>query len=776
MLVAFIFWITFLFFIYYALFCVQNDKKTANRRKAKIAAEVKLAKSQLKKYLRNSRRKRSAAEDVKLKFADSPELTAALRKLVDFVIRDYIEWWYTPISQSDRFPNDLRHLMEYALGQLVSGSKLLEGEIVFEGLLTEVRKLLKCYRFTEIALEKQIHRFKKMKPHERQGLILNDIDKNYEFHVATGAGMQEKYLREITSIILESILKPSDCACKPLFVLLREILACKVLDPLMGYASSYYINSAIISACNKAVTEADIKDENPLGPRFDKPKSTPLPSTKVTMSAPVGKTSLLAKSTPSTNIFRPIATLDLSEDMEEDDKNCAPAPPTEEKIEDNRLSSTTTEIPRTPSELLSVGSSQKRVPKVSIRVKGTRGEMRSSSLVEYRKDSTRINPTLHAVREKVATSVDSANTNTSSIRSTSTSSLCSPRARYSRLRRISSSKDTFMLRIIRSMRAENPKPHIRYAIQCKNGKMLWVVERRYNDFHELNRGLRRDHPAKDPGNLAWAVCFPRKTLPFLTNTMGDTFIQQRADQLQTYLDFCVQDPHVVESSHFREFIIPTHSGATGSGKVIRKRIMANIYGMVDEIFELTRHGWLRKQVIWTASQLLGLFYNSSLYGKVQTTMSKMTSEEALTGAINGLLEVMWPNGTLFYTAEDYKPYVPPTSFELWQTRDEAFEVLLRSIELYVPILGRDYAVQGAFKFLEFLQVDMIVQHLAFSLLDSLVTQAFPSTKERIDRLHVAMASTRKKRRHELLAEIKALRRNDEKKNQKVRGFIPGFFG
>jgi len=330
-------------------------------------------------------------------------------------------------------------------------------------------------------------------------------------------------------------------------------------------------------------------------------------------------------------------------------------------------------------------------------------------------------------------------------------------------------RDRFVLRIVRSIKVEMPKQHVRYAILCKNGKINWTIEKRYSDLHELNRSLRKQFP-----NCAWADLFPKKTL--FTNTMDQAFISERADRLQEYLDACCVDPEVVGSSEFRSFIIdegapmgagetgisPRKDGESASGKMNkgkRKVIMGHIYGMVDEIFELTRHGWMNKQVVWTAKQLLSLFYNSALYRGISSSMMKMTSEENLTGAINGLTDVLWPDGKLYYESPEYEPWVEPTGEELFKRRLQATDLTVLFIDSYVPMLGRDYAVRGAMKFLEFLQVDTLVQHLAFTLLDHVIIQILPQTEGAIKSVHVEMASNIKKRRRELLKKFREVKRD-----------------
>eukprot|EP00470_Lotharella_oceanica_P007027 CAMPEP_0170186204 /NCGR_PEP_ID=MMETSP0040_2-20121228/38517_1 /TAXON_ID=641309 /ORGANISM="Lotharella oceanica, Strain CCMP622" /LENGTH=148 /DNA_ID=CAMNT_0010432865 /DNA_START=43 /DNA_END=492 /DNA_ORIENTATION=- len=130
-------------------------------------------------------------------------------------------------------------------------------------------------------------------------------------------------------------------------------------------------------------------------------------------------------------------------------------------------------------------------------------------------------------------------------------------------------------------------------------------------------------------------------------------------------------------------------------------------------------------------------------------MSRYTSEQALIGAVNGLVDMMWPGGTLYYTLPEYKEWVEPTGEEMAETQIKAEDLLVNAIDAYVPMLGRPYCVKGATKFFEFLQVDALVQHLGYSLLDQLVRQILPGTSSGIEKLHVDLATRIRREQNEI---------------------------
>mmetsp|Transcript_41430 Transcript_41430/g.66623 ORF Transcript_41430/g.66623 Transcript_41430/m.66623 type:complete len:1048 (-) Transcript_41430:109-3252(-) len=993
-----------------------SDKKSKEAEIRKEAKELKLTTSRLN---RNARLQERTRDDLKVKLCETEALERTLWKLVEYIIRDYIEWWYDPISSDPVFLNDIRHVFEHVLSQLVAGIKALEWEGIFQEFIVELRKLMKSYRVTEIALEKRIPGFKDLSLQERQGLILQDIFQNYELHVAV-IGSHKAYLRKLSSAILENVLKNSDLNCKPVTALVREILACKVLDPVMWYANSDFINSKIVAACVRAGIEDESEGEEdreeeaaegqgqeeeegggetmtddaksatattaPLSqsssPKMGTPSnkgdkanvtktagggggggdgedgesrqspsstsqgvrggsapptanSTPdmkprtqnntpsLPSAASFMSttpiadddiddrAPTtaagkhaGATPPAASSSSSSHepppllpsmLSAPVRSSVLEQSLQstmapsltassrseggvDDEKEGGRKESIDPEIESryqrwrahkievlqrgHQSSSKTTTGSRTPpfmregaksasfSSKKGRGGETKRRSKSVSRHKswntssssvqknnsrnngeGTKGgigrgndnknrdqnPISSSSTGGVRKSkamamesttttTVKTAATVEAERggggQKVAVEGQTPSQKTATITSISqrrlsaggdgdssyrrrgssfgaTTMTTRPRKRSSLLEAafnaLSPRRGTITpqregrlsLRIVEAIKIEGPKSHIRYKIHCKNGLFKWEVEKRYNEFNELNKTLTKQFVQEGAAKNKWAGKFPRKSLlNAFSNNLDRDFILQRKTQLQEYLDACCRDAAVLSSATFRAFIIPkepltTAAASNNEGKKAatmdgkdtkndkkRKELMGHIYGMIDEIFELSRHGWLRKQVVWTAKQLLGMLYNSTMYRSIETTVTKYTSEQHLKKAIDGLNNLMWPEGKLYYMHADYKDWVPPTPEEQERTQSKAVKLLILAIEDYVPMLGRDYCIHGAAKFLEFLQVDALVQHLAYFLLDKLVANILPHTKAGIEKSHVELANFIKKRQVE----------------------------
>jgi len=733
-----------------------KDKHNASSKAREKGKTLKLRPSRLKRYVKLTQKRTS--EDLKVQIAESEALERSLMKLVEFIVRDYVEWWYHPISKNSSFPKDLRHLLKYFLARLVAGIKEVEWETLMQEFIIELRKLMKTYRVTEIELERRHPEFKTFDLYQKQGLILQEIYTNYELHVAV-VGNHKVYLRKLSMAVLEDSLKQTDLSCRPLVSLFREIIACKVLDSVMWYANAHYINSSLVTACEKASSagievdasgynepklrsdsliiddglEAEINPE--LQAKDDGHRKPPsLEPSMVSGSRSSSALTPPLQPTPAPRKFRvdgedlissaPERTSALAGESDRTDELFKYRDNSKGKLqawfgEDNitptsRLEAQSpgvgTDAERAVSEgkrsreqgdakkigIIGTGNhsktgigsketgpseSQSKIsvlgathatPDIeeehkAVKGRGIRGKLepqqrmtgarQSSAKPEgraYRGDSGDDWGFLRRQRER--SSLGSISSTGRLDENGPRPSFLDPYATGVTLTP-ERGETKFTLTIVDVIKVEGPKPHVRYKIHCRNGRyMTWAVEKRYKEFHELNKILTKE--LQNRSETRWASSFPRKSLlSALGNTFDRDFLHQRREQLQNYLNACCNDPQVLSTAHFRAFIIPTSSQAEGTNKSnvtqagvlrttleekdpkrakLRKELMVHIYGIVDEIFDLTRHGWLNKQVVWTAKQLLGVFYNSSMYRTIEATMSKYTSEDALIKAAEGL--------------------------------------------------------------------------------------------------------------------------------------------
>lgn len=129
---------------------------------------------------------------------------------------------------------------------------------------------------------------------------------------------------------------------------------------------------------------------------------------------------------------------------------------------------------------------------------------------------------------------------------------------------------------------------------------------------------------------------------------------------------------------------------------------------------MEKRGFFQRQIGWIATHLLQLvdrkvnrFYHDTFY--------KFTQEENIAGVINMITDVVWPDGKLFAIQ-------PPITAEAQEKTAAEAET---GIPLLIPasiktFLGQELVELRLQKLYRFFQLEPLVRHLAFTLLDKIV--------------------------------------------------------
>jgi hypothetical protein len=175
-----------------------------------------------------------------------PETQAALNGLVDAIIRDYVQWWYSPILPKDQsFPNAARQTLtrfilsishhlsrkrpaDTFLDFLTNSSSII---IVF---LNELTSALSTSQGTDIPPSEAIYTYLSSNPESNLANVLNERQ-------------QTKKFKMIAEDILQNFLEKPAYDCDPARVFLREVVAGLMLEMTLKTCSKpEWINGWII--------------------------------------------------------------------------------------------------------------------------------------------------------------------------------------------------------------------------------------------------------------------------------------------------------------------------------------------------------------------------------------------------------------------------------------------------------------------------------------------------------------------------------------------------
>jgi len=151
-----------------------------------------------------------------------------------------------------------------------------------------------------------------------------------------------------------------------------------------------------------------------------------------------------------------------------------------------------------------------------------------------------------------------------------------------------------------------------------------------------------------------------------------------------------------------------------------KSLTDPLYLLVEEIFNLNGRGWVRRQATWVGKQLVRITMDDLVKARLNRGVESLLNEQALVSQIDWLTELIWPGGKLF----EGKP--PVTTEEKEALKIEALRLLKNSMPVAVrTLLGKEHCMDAMENLFEFLQMDVLLQHFAYSVLDSLVLELFP---------------------------------------------------
>jgi hypothetical protein len=129
---------------------------------------------------------------------------------------------------------------------------------------------------------------------------------------------------------------------------------------------------------------------------------------------------------------------------------------------------------------------------------------------------------------------------------------------------------------------------------------------------------------------------------------------------------------------------------------------------------LEKRGFFQRQIGWIATHLLQIV-DRKINRVYHDAFYKFTQEENIAGVVNMITDVVWPNGKLFSTFD-------PISAE---AKEKTAVDAERGVPLLIPasvktFLGQEFVELRLQKLYRFFQLEPLVRHLAFTLLDKIV--------------------------------------------------------
>lgn len=190
----------------------------------------------------NALRTRQAYERKPL-YSESSLISNTLDDLLELIIRDFVKSWYSNISKNPSFTNEVDKTIRLALVGLrdrLLGMDLVE--VVTTRFVPIMTEHFKDFYDAERAIRgKNLNR--SVTESEELDLAIAGKYNNGKLHAAASLAyadtklVQQEHLRKLVSRLLPALLPDRVIGSRAVGVLIKELVACAVLSPIMGLLS-----------------------------------------------------------------------------------------------------------------------------------------------------------------------------------------------------------------------------------------------------------------------------------------------------------------------------------------------------------------------------------------------------------------------------------------------------------------------------------------------------------------------------------------------------------
>ncbi|XP_039534301.1 sorting nexin-13 isoform X2 [Pimephales promelas] len=213
--------------------------------------------------LKVSEEMKSESKPIKIdrRLTGSNIIDEPLQQVIQFALRDYIQYWYYTLSDDETFLLEIRQTVQNALVQFSTRSKEVDWQPYFTTrLVDDFATHLRVFRKAQERLNEREDPKQRDDPEELLDSFFEaevEMERNIcRDMVCMSRKDEEGYLRDLCEVLLYLLLPSGDFHNKNMRYFLREVLARGVLLPLINQLSDPdYINQFVIwmirdSSCN----------------------------------------------------------------------------------------------------------------------------------------------------------------------------------------------------------------------------------------------------------------------------------------------------------------------------------------------------------------------------------------------------------------------------------------------------------------------------------------------------------------------------------------------
>ncbi|KAF8711729.1 Sorting nexin C terminal, partial [Rhizoctonia solani] len=195
----------------------------------------------------------------------SPDASELVHEVIDFIVRDFVQVWYSNLSNSPGFPNALRRTIQETLENILARASQLDvSALVVRKILPKITAHIEKFRQSEESLRgAALERRLSVDSEELDILLAIRYVGRGKLHpaVANLSSMatrptEDLYLRQIFDQVLPLVLPESDAKSRSVVIVAREIIGCSVLRPVIDMLTDPdFWNQTIDKVASAAIRE-----------------------------------------------------------------------------------------------------------------------------------------------------------------------------------------------------------------------------------------------------------------------------------------------------------------------------------------------------------------------------------------------------------------------------------------------------------------------------------------------------------------------------------------
>ncbi|KAL4302454.1 hypothetical protein GQ457_10G021180 [Hibiscus cannabinus] len=190
------------------------------------------------------------------------------------------------------------------------------------------------------------------------------------------------------------------------------------------------------------------------------------------------------------------------------------------------------------------------------------------------------------------------------------------------------------------------------------------------------------------------------------------------------------------------------------------KVSVPLLNLVDNVFQLKRRGWLRRQAFWISKQILHLVMDDAIDDWLLRQIYWLRREDTVAQGIRCIQDILWPGGTFFTKApnsrknlDNTQPNQTPkgnqfggSNFNKPGSFEEQLEASRRANNIkkllfdgaptaLVSLIGHKQYRRCARDIYFFTQSTICIKQLAYAILEVVIISIFPELRDLVTDLH-----------------------------------------